>query len=159
MARRIPAALTHDLLSVAETLAQQSGTANVRQACMRRAVSSSYYAVFHALSYVCADRLVGWSQTDILPPIYRSLDHAPVRNKLNGRDALQIDPALPRIGALFAKLQEERHKADYSPPSALFNRTKCLTLIADARDAIALIEGLETKARLQLAILLVTRQR
>lgn len=159
MARRLPPALTHDMLAVAEALARQQGTANVRQACMRRAVSTAYYAVFHALAYICADRLVGWSRTTVLPPIYRSLDHGAVRNRLNGNDARRIDQTLPRIGGLFIQLQEERHRADYSPPAPLFNQTQTLGLIGDARDAIALIEGLDAKARLELAVLLVSRQR
>ena len=159
MARKIPAALTSDMIVVAELLAKQRGTPNLRQAAMRRAVSSAYYAVFHALAFVCADCLVGWAKTDILPRIYRSLDHSMTRSKLNSQDARSIDPTLAQVGVLFRQLQELRHEADYAPPRALFHRTQFLALIDDARDAIALIDALDEKSRLQLAVLLVSRQR
>ncbi|MEH3118505.1 MAG: hypothetical protein PGN25_13165 [Methylorubrum populi] len=159
MARKLPGTFVGSLIAVADQLAQAPGPAAYRQASMRRAVSSAYYALFHTLCTLCADELVGWSKTSNLPPIYRSLDHGVALKKLRSREAKQIDPAIERISALFENLQENRHLADYAPPSALFSRMQTLALIEEARDAIALIEGLASKARLQLAILLLARQR
>ncbi|MDV2985060.1 UNVERIFIED_CONTAM: hypothetical protein Q9R58_12130 [Methylobacteriaceae bacterium AG10] len=159
MPRKLPGPLIEGLLAVAEQLAQASGAASVRQASMRRGVSSAYYALFHALCTLSADELVGWSKMRSLPPIYRSLDHGVVLKKLRSQEARLIDPSLETVGALFQNLQEKRHAADYAPPSALFSRTEALALIDEARDAIALIEGLDSKARLHLAILLLARQR
>lgn len=159
MARALPGPLVAGLLTVAEQLAQGSGPAAVRQASMRRGVSSAYYALFHALCTLCADELVGWSKSRSLPPIYRSLDHSVVLKKLRSREARLIDPSIETIGSLFQNLQEKRHAADYAPPSALFSRTEALALLDEARDAIALIEGLDSKARLDLAILLLARPR
>lgn len=159
MARRLPGPLIHEFVEVAELLTRQTGPANLRQACMRRAVSSASYAVFHALCFVCADALVGGSRTDVLPPIYRSLDHAVARRRLRSDEARAIDPCVERIGTLFATLQEQRHAADYAPPGSLFSATQTRDLVDDARNAVDLIQALDARARLQLAILLVARQR
>lgn len=159
MPRKLPGPMIEGLMAVAEQLAQAGGPMGVRQASIRRGVSSAYYALFHALCTLCAAELVGWSKTGSLPPIYRSLDHGLVSKKLKSREARLIDPAIETIGALFQNLQEKRHAADYAPPSALFSRTEALALIDEARDAITLIEGLDAKARLDLAILLLARPR
>jgi hypothetical protein len=126
---------------------------------MRRAVSSAYYALFHALCYVCADQLVGWSKGRVLEPLYRSLDHSTARTRLKSPAAKAIAPQLERIGIEFAILQEQRYFADYGPPAALLSRGFALTLIGQAREAIALLESLDAEARLNLAVLLIARQR
>lgn len=159
MPRKFPGPLVEGLLSVAEALAQASGPSGDRQASMRRAVSSAYDAVFHALSTLCADERVAGSKAGSLPPIDRSLEHGVALRKLRGRDAKLIDPAIERVGSLFENLQESRHAADDAPPSALFSRVQGLALIDGARDAITLIEGLGSKARLERAILLLARTR
>lgn len=159
MPRKLPGPLVDDLIAVADLLAGAGATPTARQASMRRAVSSAYYAVFHALCAVCCDELVGRRRTETLAPIYRSLDHGVVLRKLRSQEARRIDVRIERIGVLFAGLQEQRHAADYAPPSALFSRTQTLALIDAARDAIALIEALEAGQRLELAILLIARVR
>lgn len=157
--RRIPGPLVSDLIATAELLATSAGQPTFRQACMRRAVSGAYYAVFHALCAVCSDALVGWSKTKSLAPIYRSLDHGTVLKKLRSREARQIDERIERFAFLFGSLQEQRHAADYAPPSPLFSRTQTLTLISDAREAVALLSELDAPVRLDIAILLIARQR
>ena len=159
MPKKTPGPYVSDLLATADTLVGQSGSATFRQACMRRAVSGAYYAVFHALCAACSDELVGWSRTALILPIYRSLDHGTVSRKLRSREAARIDGRIEQLGLLFASLQEQRHTADYAPPAAIFSVTQTCLLIDDARNAIALIEDLEAKARLELAILLIARQR
>lgn len=46
--------LVYDLLEVSTSLAKTRDRTNLRKAAMRRGVSSSYYAVFRALCFVCA---------------------------------------------------------------------------------------------------------
>lgn len=159
MARRLPAPLVGHMITMADELTRLPGPPTFRQTFMRRAVSSAYYAVFHALCFICADELVGWGRTTVLPPIYRALDHGNVRKKLTSNEARSIAPDVKRIGELFALLQEQRHAADYSPPAPLFDPKRTSALINDARDALALIEALGSEARLALAVLLVARQR
>ncbi|MCJ2014625.1 hypothetical protein [Methylobacterium sp. J-076] len=152
--------LVPDLLEVAELLVAQKGRLNLRKAAMRRAVSSAYYAVFHELCYVCADELKIWTKpTELLEPVYRLLDHGAARNRLTGKDAATISPAILQIGTLFKDLQEARHESDYRTPAMPVSRDWALSLIADARRIVDMIEGLPAQDRLKLAILLIAKTR
>ena len=69
--------LGRDLLVTARQLAK-ARPSKPRQADLRRAVSTSYYAAFHALAQDCADRLVGTTRQRSEPAwrqAYRALDH------------------------------------------------------------------------------------
>ena len=158
---RLSSRFVYDLLEVAEELAGGTGAHGFRQASMRRAVSTAYYAVFHALCYVCADGLVCWSaKPELLEPIYRSVDHGTARRILTGEAARRISPALLRLGDVFANLQKQRHGADYLPPRIVLNgRGETLALIAQAREAVELIETLDSDARRTLAVLLIAKPR
>jgi hypothetical protein len=152
--------LVYDLLVVADTLAMQGGRKGLRKASMRRAVSSAYYAVFHALCFVCAGQLVGWSKAnDLLEPVYRMLDHGSIKNRLTGKEAAAMAPAILEIGSRFKDLQEARHEADYRTPALEVSHDRTLRQIAKAREVIDLLEALLPEDRLKLAILLVTKAR
>ncbi|WP_056188870.1 hypothetical protein [Methylobacterium sp. Leaf113] len=151
--------LVYNLLEVADGLALSPGTPNVRKAAMRRAVSTAYYAVFHALCYLCADELVGWSRTGTHDPIYRSVDHGSAKTRLAGKAAERIGSTVLAIGAAFTKLQDDRHAADYASPVLPVSLERTQTIIASARQTIALIEELQKPQRLELAILLVAKPR
>ena len=151
--------LVYDLLDVADGLAARTGRGNLRKASMRRAVSSAYYAAFHALCFVCASELVGWGRTDLIEPVYRILDHGTAKNRLTGKEAAAMPPEILEIGTRFKDLQEARHEADYRPPSLTVRRDETLSHIAEARRIVDLIESLDTEHRLKLAILLITKAR
>ncbi|WP_342151322.1 hypothetical protein [Methylorubrum sp. SB2] len=152
--------LVDDLLGVAVALTEQGGRASLRKASLRRAVSTAYYAVFHALCFVCANELVGWRKAnDLIEPVYRMLDHGTAKNRLIGKDAAAISPAIRQIGTGFRDLQEARHEADYRTPALNLSRDSTLQLIAEAREVVDLIEALPPEDRLKLAILLVTKAR
>src|SRR5207237_8369588 len=64
-----------DLLELADHLARREPR-RPKQVSLRRAISSAYYAVFHALAFLCAETLVGGSKSwQAVTPVYRSLDH------------------------------------------------------------------------------------
>ncbi|NEU14448.1 hypothetical protein G3T14_20300 [Methylobacterium sp. BTF04] len=151
--------LVYNLLDVADGLASLPGTRNVRKAAMRRAVSTAYYAVFHALCYVCTDELVGWTKTGTHDPIYRSVDHGSAKSRLAGKHAARIGTVILDIGAAVAKLQDDRHSADYAPPALTVSLEATLVIIALAKETVALIEGLDKPQRLELAILLIAKPR
>lgn len=152
--------LVYDLLEVADTLASQRGRKSLRKASMRRAVSSAYYAVFHALCFVCASQLAGWSKAnDLLEPVYRMIDHGSAKNRLTGKEAAAMSLAILEIGSRFKDLQEARHEADYRTPALEVSLDRTLQHIAEARRVIDLIESLASEDRLKLAILLVTKAR
>ena len=151
--------LVYALLEIAADLATRKGHVNVRKVAMRRSVSSAYYAVYHALCFVCADELVGWSRTTTLEPMYRLLDHGLAKRRLNGRDAAAISSLILEIGTQFADLQEARHAADYAPPALAVRQDETLNLIAVAKRTVALIEALGKEDRLKLAVLLIAKPR
>jgi uncharacterized protein (UPF0332 family) len=130
-------ALGQDLLVTARRLAR-ANPKKPRQADLRRAVSTTYYAVFHALAQNCADRFIGtgsgrnedaWRQT------YRALDHGPAKQACQRAADFQMPPEVLRFAVAFRRLQEERHAADYDP-LARFSRSDVLVLIDDADQAI-----------------------
>lgn len=156
---RLGSPLVYGFLATADILAAQAGSTNLRKAGMRRAVSSAYYAVFHALCFVCASEFVGWSRTEMLDPVYRLLDHGTAKRRLIGRDAAALIPEILEIGTKFADLQEARHVADYSPPALPVRHDETLSLIAVAKQTVTLIESLQSEDRLKLAVLLIAKSR
>jgi len=147
------------LLRVADDLCLLRGSRHVQQAALRRAISTAYYAVFHSLCTVCADGLVGWSRADLVPSVYRALDHAAARRRLIGQDIAAISRDMAQIGTLFETLQEQRHVADYAPPSILVTRPDALALVAQARTAVGLLGRLDARTRTKLAVLLLVARR
>jgi hypothetical protein len=140
-----------------------------RQASLRRAVSTAYYAVFQALSATCADTLVGWSKPwEAFTPVFRALEHGRAAHTLL-QPPLATTPELRRFGLAFRELQEAREWADYSPEprpsfeegtkSSPFTREETLTLLDLAEEAIAILDHLDEDARLKLATRLVARTR
>ncbi len=82
------------LLSLAEDLQSQ----DVRSAVFRRrAVSTAYYAVFHALARLCADELIGKNgrSSRDYERVYRALDHGPLKSAFE-RSPLKDDRRLCR---------------------------------------------------------------
>ena len=83
---------------------------------LRRAISTAYYAMFHALASSNADCLVGtphdpltghaWSR------IYRGLNHSAAKRNLLQDQGL-FSPQAQQFAEVFAELQDERHQADY----------------------------------------------
>ena len=132
-------------------------------AIRRRAVSTAYYAVFHAIAKVCADYVT--HSTDRTMPeyerAYRALEHGQLK-KAFSQSPLNDDGQLSGIGAIAVQLQAERHRADYLPPVlGVFSRSEAQELVERAADAVADLEALESgsnKRRL-LATSLLFRER
>ena len=88
------------------------------QDSLRRAISTAYYAMFHALTSSNADCLAGaphdpltghaWSR------IYRGLNHSAAKRNLLQDQGL-FSPQVQQFAEVFAELQDERHQADYNP--------------------------------------------
>lgn len=90
------------------------------KACLCRAVSSTYYALFHCLAAECADLIIGsqkkgrteraWRQ------VYRSLEHGIAKNKCKQKDVMDLFPKeIIDFAVEFVRMQERRHSADYDP--------------------------------------------
>ena len=110
-----------------------------RQTDLCRAVSASYYAMFHTLARCGADTLVGrtrasrsqraWEQT------YRALEHGHVKNQCSKSDIAQFLPEIQDFGKQFVVMQRQRHHADYAPVT-VFMRARVIQYIDETERII-----------------------
>lgn len=128
---------------------------------LRRAVSTTYYAIFHHLSQCCCDLLV---QDETLGSanyqVYRSIEHGLAR-------AACVECVAPGKGFpasivtyanAFTRLQGRRHAADYDP-SARFNPITAQHLINRCEQAMAAFDAEQERHRRAFAILVALRKR
>ena len=112
-------ALHDELLEQAQHLANRERK-QPRQASLRRAVSSAYYALFHLLVFEAVSR---WKIATQRPQLARIFEHsrmnAASERALNvklfpfaGHDAAVV-AHLKKIAATFSQLYEQRQTADY----------------------------------------------
>lgn len=147
-----------DLLEIAEHLANLH-PGKPRQASLKRAISTAYYAVFHAIAELCAEELVKWrAGWPGRAAIARSLEHSSASRLANvtAKDEL-FDVAFAAIGAAFLELQRERHLADYDPRPLKYGKNATIARVAQARSTVALVRQLGPEARAKLAIFLTAR--
>jgi len=148
-----------DLLELADHLARREAT-RPKQISLSRATSTAYYALFHALAYLCARELVGWAKDwKFVTPIYRALDHSTVKRVFErDRDGAIYGEEVAEIGRIFVLLQQARNTADYDP-EFFSNREKTLELIRLARKAVQSTLTLKADTGRLLAVHLIGRQR
>lgn len=131
------------LLDQAEQLIIPPPAGAPRQADIRRAVSTAYYAIFHFLLAAAADEFVGVTKrkSTLYTLVYRSINHSTLKKLCvllsTSRVPAEVSkhfpradlgPNLPLIASAVAELQEKRHRADYDPSQKL--------KISDGRRAI-----------------------
>ena len=130
------------LLTAARKLARQTGSGRPRQAELRRAVSTAYYAVFHELAREAADTLVGKANRRTIPrawaQVYRALNHGRVKSACRS-DAFKnrFPDKIRSFGDGFIALQVKRHDADYDPRLPRLSLATVLDDIATAEQIIA----------------------
>ena len=134
-----------------------------RQSMLRRAVSTAYYAMFHALCESNADTLVGQSppgpHTNLWVETYRALQHRTAKNRLASYIQLTQEPSVHNFGQVFVNMQQQRISADYDP-RARFVRSEVVASIDRSEAAINAFYNTPAPTRRRLAIyLLVTRGR
>lgn len=123
-----------ELIEVARALAASERPS---QACLRRAASTAYYALFHALCAAAADTLVGERADETWSRVYRAPNHAAARRACTNRELVErLPPGLHRFTTLFPTLQTRRHDADYEPKAA-FVASEVLADISAAESVIA----------------------
>lgn len=126
----------------------------------RRAISTAYYAVFHAICALCADQLVGDRDVALREAIYRTVEHGPARKLLTSEAARSIATGMDRIGGSFADLQRARHTADYKPWTV--DRTQpaqAEAILLTAERTLFLLSLLSANERLAVSVLLISRPR
>ena len=151
-----------DLLKIADSLALGrigSRRGRPRQAELRRAVSATYYALFHTLAKNSADLLVGnrsstgtkqaWKQ------MYRSLDHRRVKRQCTDRRPKRVLDKFPRevrdFAAQFVTMQRQRHLADYDPLERI-SRSSVTQFIKETKLAIAEFKKVDRDDRRAFAV-------
>lgn len=149
-----------DLLELADHLARREA-GRPKQISLRRAISTAYYAVFHALAHLCAKELVGWAKPwEAFTPIYRALDHSAAKKLFDrDRDGQIYGEDVAEIGRIFISLQQARYTADYDPEPFSPSRREALELIRLARQAVQATRTIKADKRLLLAVHLIVRQR
>ena len=138
------------LLDQADRLAAAPARGAPRQADLRRAISSAYYAVFHAVVTDAADDFVGRTKrhTARYALVYRSIDHRSLRricevvmkpnlpdkyDKYEPRGGFGAD--IEALANAMTELQDKRHTADYDPIYRA-GRTDAVLAIATGRTAL-----------------------
>lgn len=146
------------MLSLADQLVREGKRSS---ASKRRAVSSAYYAAFHAIARVCADELIGGDRSeDIYVRVDRALDHGVLKTAFSA-PPLKGLPEFKVIGDGIVRLRSERWKADYLPPqkTVLFTAAQAEELIALARHTVTAVETLSSSQRRTLATSLLFKSR
>ncbi|HUB98735.1 MAG TPA: hypothetical protein VMS11_02815 [Solirubrobacterales bacterium] len=157
------------LLETADRLAPlHPGRGRPSYTAHRRAVSTAYYAVFHAITDRVAKAAFTEADTAFLRKVQRWVKHGDVRmvavwvSQLEGItagspprhiDALlrpgsgeaHIDSDTLVIADGFLELNEKREQADYDH-DAVFTRPDTLSHIALAKSVVARVEGTQTDA-------------
>jgi uncharacterized protein (UPF0332 family) len=131
-----------DLLEQALSLVHKEPR-NPRQASLRRAVSSAYYALFHLL---ISEAAANWSRVNLRAALGGAFDHTIMKAASNRiQDTRQFpftgeDPrvvaALKAVARTFAQLQEQRHIADYDN-TTFWTRTEALAQVKSVEQAFA----------------------
>lgn len=154
-------ALADDLLEQARHLAHRERK-KPKQASLRRAASTAYYALFHLL---IAEAVKNWKRSGQRPRLARAFDHGRMKGASKAIEDMTYagnDPAtvanLKKIATTFIQLQQHRHTADYDN-SVTWSRTQAQDQINRATDAFRIwrvIRG-ETIAQDYLLRMLVDR--
>ena len=143
------------LISISTQLALSSDDTPEHQDDLRRAVSTAYYAMFHALANSNANALIGapanntdniaWNRT------HRALEHGAARSRFQHTGHMEPFPNIVREFAnTFNELQRERQTADYNPDH-IFTLSGTLQIIDHARQAIIRFTSISPEIRRNLA--------
>ena len=139
--------LHDDLLTQARLLSKNEPKRPL-QASLRRAVSASYYALFHLLVDEATKRMFpGRERVSLRHSLARAFLHSNMANVarqfsndnvspklLPGLDGQAVQPELIGVAKAFVDLQQARHEADYDT-ARRFTRREVLDLIEEAAQA------------------------
>lgn len=116
----------------------------------RRAISTAYYAAFHALCRLVAAQLVGDPSSDpaLYEGVYRSLDH-----KLADRQIrFAATTATEEVRVALHELRERRADADYRPGSYAVTQDHVIETILRAKWVVDQLAALNDATARKLAI-------
>lgn len=145
-----------DFIATARDLGDSNLRGRPRETDLRRAVSTTYYALFHCVAETGADLLVGGAGADRSRPawrqVYRALDHGVARQRCEKRNFITRFPdEIQHFASIFCRMQTNRHAADYDP-DASFVKSEVLDMISDAEIAINGFQNSPSKDRCAFAV-------
>ena len=135
-----------------------------RQTSLKRAVSTGYYALFHAVLHACVEETIGWSfrsplYWETISPLYRAIDHSAAKRVFSAaRRSADASPQMQEIAKTFVTMQDERIRADYDPSPTL-SRADAHLLLEQTKWAIATLATLGQSERRWLVANLLSKQR
>lgn len=127
----------------------------------RRAVSTSYYALFHQICKICADEIASDHprSSEEYVRVYRFLDHGLVKAFFQN-SRLNENERIRKIGESFVQLQNSRIRVDYWPPiKSEFPVAEVRDLIAAARGAVIELGSLAAPDRQALVVHLLVKEK
>jgi uncharacterized protein (UPF0332 family) len=151
-----------DLIFAAHDLAHTSA-GKPKQAHLRRAISTAYYAMFHTLARTSAALLIGgtnsnrskraWVQT------YRALEHGVAKNCcLNQKVMPHFPKPIQDFANMFVQMQLKRHDADYDPHFKAF-KSAVVTDIYAVAAVLRAFDRCSKKGRRAFAAFILLKQR
>jgi uncharacterized protein (UPF0332 family) len=159
--------LANELLDLARRIVELDGD-SPRQASLRRAASTAYYALFHLL---ISEAVANWSQSECRPLLGRVFEHGKMKQACNqvSRGRTEIPPLERRVApedhlrvvaSTFIQMQELREDADYDV-SLQWNRKEVERQIESVADAFRSWMAIRDKPEAQqfLVLLLGPKQR
>lgn len=126
-----------DLLQQAYDLAEKEPV-DPKQASLRRAVSTAYYALFHLL----VDEAVGkWAVERQRSVLARTFEHGRMKGSCDDvlkrvKSGANLPPELNTVAQNFIQLQQHRHTADYDN-SKQWSRTDVMNVLTLATEAFS----------------------
>lgn len=137
--------MTEDLLDIAAASASENNNAG-----RRRAVSTAYYAAFHALCDLVAKQIVGEAaaDTDLFEGVYRSVEHRFSDNPTR----FAVSPETEVIRLTLRELRERRADADYRPDFYRIPADYVADTLGLARKLVAMLAILDHETSRKLAI-------
>lgn len=155
-----------DLIEIGRRLAAEAVAGDrgrPRQAWLRRAVSTTYYALFHTMARCGADMQAGSAPANRSQPAwmqaYRALEHGHAKNQCSNKTVMGKFPKeIQSIGRTFVEMQRQRHTADYDP-SAKYYRDEVMQLIDVTQKAMTDFQNTTPADRKAFAIYVLLKTR
>ena len=154
-----------DLIETAIALAggrRPPGRGQPGQTDLRRALSTIYYAAFHALANNNADSLVGTTAQAQRDPAwtlaYRAIDHRAARERCQAARVARFPREIREMADLFIRLQTGRNQADYAPEGQ-YSRFQVMQTAGEAERTIADFKAVNPEQRRPFAAHILFRER
>lgn len=140
-----------NFIATARDLVHANSKGRTRETNIRRAVSTTYYALFHCLATSNANMLVGGPGASRSQPAwrqaYRALQHGTARQRCEHQGIIiKFPDEIQDFAERFADMQKKRHEADYDPDATFF-KTDVIQDITDAEDVIRCFNSVPARDR------------